>query len=54
MTDNELIDLMVNIWLSHGGDSEGFKFCYYKILAEMEYQETKQKEGEHGNSSKIR
>ena len=31
MKDYELIDLVADLWVKHGGDGEGFDWCYLKI-----------------------
>lgn len=31
MNDGELIDLMADIWVKHGGDTMGFHYCYGEI-----------------------
>ena len=36
MNDQELIKLIAEIWVCNGGDSDGFGWCYDKILKEIE------------------
>lgn len=43
MNDQELIDLIAQIWTSHGGDAIGFEMLYYKIKAAIEAAEKKVK-----------
>jgi len=31
MNDKELVNVVANIWISNGGDSEGFEWCYKDI-----------------------
>ena len=49
MDDDKLISIIAQLWLSNGGDSEGFKFCVYRIQAEIEYLEWKRKENDNEN-----
>lgn len=39
MNDNELIQAVANLWVSNGGDSEGFAWLQHKIREEIERRE---------------
>jgi hypothetical protein len=46
MNDNELIQAIANLWVSNGGDSEGFTWLQHRIRKEIERIE----EADHGDA----
>lgn len=49
-TEKELIAATAGAWVDGGGDSEGFKWCMWRILTEIkEIEDARKKETElHG------
>ena len=39
MSDNELISKVAEMWISNGGDSDGFSWCYIRILEKIKNME---------------
>ena len=38
MKDEDLINMIVSIWVINGGDSKGFDWCYERIKNKIEEQ----------------
>ena len=39
MNDNELIELIADIWVKNGGDAEGLDYVYEKLKARIKEKE---------------
>lgn len=46
MTDRQICEKVAELWIELGGDIDGFKWCYFLILSQIN---EKLKENKNGN-----